>query len=536
MLQDLTLNEFLLPNIRSLQQNLGFGTTVEASHNGGSLTVTEFAKDLALGFLHQEMKELSGQNDTTIVERNGGFIFTTTDSSLKVGNAKKVGLKLEITTAGGVNTNNLLQFQVNDKITETIYVKDGMTVNLISTREKVDENHGWKISSIEFNGSKLSAKNLKGTVFYDRSRWLRFVKDARRSLKIAAGTFIRVDTESERKWLCATSDMIFDVSDDIFESDNGKDFGVYLVNEGNDSELKMKAVKIGESAPKNSRKIGRFHTLCADVGTINNAKVPVDMSTTLTNNDYYLCMPYRKEEDPDFYDFYNKKIQSVMSSATHYSTLNVTHPLSDFVAGDILPESIWCLSFKPDTLFEDAMCYNKYVHKANDVYLMSGNGLSTRSAYGATHAVNRIYYNMQEDLRLVGKIPLTDKEFNAAAIGSNEKTAISGAKDWTTVGGHVDTANRRMISFIGLEECCGYLWQILDEVSPSGGSGFSTTDGRGEFGQEYGTPYILVAGADWNNGASCGSRSRDSNRSRALSAVDRGARGSGRVSENCDEA
>lgn len=97
------------------------------------------------------------------------------------------------------------------------------------------------------------------------------------------------------------------------------------------------------------------------------------------------------------------------------------------------------------------------------------------------------------------------------AYNSNEGTAISGATDAGTTGGHVDTAGRRMISDIGMEDCCGFMWQWTYETCGAGGSGWtdtvynSTVDDR-KRGQTYGNLYRLLAGADWNDGSSCGSR------------------------------
>ena len=131
---------------------------------------------------------------------------------------------------------------------------------------------------------------------------------------------------------------------------------------------------------------------------------------------------------------------------------------------------------------------------------------------------------------MVGKRLLTDHEFTSAALGSNERTNITGSSDKTYVGGHVDTANRRMISAIGCEEMCGYLWQWLDEIAAAGGSGWnSNTDGHDSFGQNYGVPYVLLAGGAWARGASCGSRSRDADNGRARVYASHGGRGASRV-------
>lgn len=92
-------------------------------------------------------------------------------------------------------------------------------------------------------------------------------------------------------------------------------------------------------------------------------------------------------------------------------------------------------------------------------------------------------------------------------------------------GGHLDTANKRMISGYFVEECCGLIWQWLDECSANGGSNFSTYDGEGTRGQIYGSSYCLLAGGAWSHSSSGGSRCRIGADVRSGVTADFGARG-----------
>ena len=556
--KDLSLNSFLLPNIPSLRDDIGFGRTVDPNHNDGSLTITEFAKDLSIGFKYQELEDIFSDNTTTDVERNGGFNFTG-EGSLAIGKALRSGLKIEVTTSMD-NGENIFSFPVDADITEFIPIQPGMSVTIQSTKKEVETGkYGWRICSIELNGSKLSAKNTEGTIYYSKSRWLRFVKDEghnsdRKSLKVLAGTFIRLDTPTAHRWFCAAEDRIFDMSEFIHAGENGLDFGVYL--EEKDDELEFTAYPLSTTVSNPSKKIGRFHTLCNSAGSGLTAIVPgsVSYNNPTTDTQYtngnpinlnvgnkYLVMPYNKESDPDFYDLYNCEITNIEVDATAnpkaYSVLTVKHPLSFYTTGDILPESIWCLSFKPNSIYEDAMCYNKFSNTANDIYIMSGNGEESKSAYNEKPTVNRKIYNLQEDLRAVGKKPLGDMEFTAAALGSNENTKIYGSPDVTFfTGGHYDASGgtveangRRMISFIGLEECCGFFWQVLDEIVDRTSDNASQTDGKTgtNFGKEYGIPYILLGGGSWDNtAATFGARCRLSANLRSDARPHFGERGS----------
>ena len=338
-------------------------------------------------------------------------------------------------------------------------------------------------------------------------RWLRFDPNNKKGLIIKAGTHILKDDGTYQHY---DSDTAVDLTSDLGGS--GTDYFVYLANDG--------TISAGTSQPADTVKIGRFHTLCANVGTPNM----ILPSGGITASNPIMVKSYKQEEDPDFYAFYRKTISSVSGEVA-----TVPHPLSGFSAGDILPESVFCLTFHPDTLVEDAMVYDRDTDRVIDVYLQSGKGVNTRSAYNATHTVSRQPINHQEDMRAVGKKLLTDHEFTSAAIGSNEKTNITGSAGKTYVGGHVDTANRRMISAIGCEEMCGYLWQWLDEIAPTGGSGWNSYGDGDNYGQSYGMPYVLLAGGNWSHSSYCGSRSRYASAVRSIVDGGSGGRGSSRV-------
>lgn len=284
----------------------------------------------------------------------------------------------------------------------------------------------------------------------------------KKKLVIKAGTLVRLTTDTDTRFFRADSDQVIDVTtilDTGSTLQNGKDYYVYLVSSGA-ADVALK-VSLNSTYPtgytaNNSRKIGGFHTECANIGTISG------------------------------------------------------HPLSGWLAGDILPASVWCLSHRPYSNPE-GMVYISELNVWVDIYLQSGTGVNTKSAYGATVTDTRSWPDHADDMFKVGKTLLTSAEFSCAAEGSNQLTSIAGsaAPNPKTSGGHLDTASRRMVSNYGLEECCGFLWQWLDHPSANGGSGWSALPGNK--GQLCGTSYGMLAGGDWGGGPYCGSRSRVAN-------------------------
>jgi hypothetical protein len=141
-----------------------------------------------------------------------------------------------------------------------------------------------------------------------------------------------------------------------------------------------------------------------------------------------------------------------------------------------------------------------------------------------------------DDFAAVKKQLLRDSQFQTIAAGSNERTNISGTADPVTTGGHSDTSSRRMISNIGCEDCCGAIWQWLDEQSYqmagadlAAAQAWAYQDLTGSKGSLFkqGTygDVKLLAGAYWSGGATSGSRSRSANDYRWLANSGIGARG-----------
>jgi hypothetical protein len=224
----------------------------------------------------------------------------------------------------------------------------------------------------------------------------------------------------------------------------------------------------------NSRKIAGFHCLCVSVGTISG------------------------------------------------------HDLTGYIAGDILPRSVWDLFKKPVSAPEGMVLSKDGMWV--DIYLPSWNS-GLVSAYGGT-VVNGDFstgsapydfhwYNFVEEFHKVNKRLCWQSEFIGFATGSNQETNIYGSGAQPSAGGHLDTASRRMISDIGVEDCAGAFWQwSLDAAAEFTTTGWAVTDvpsqtgkvpldgaesiGRGQF---YKDPNRALLGGYWGSGSAGGSRS-----------------------------
>ena len=193
----------------------------------------------------------------------------------------------------------------------------------------------------------------------------------------------------------------------------------------------------------NSRKIGGFHCLCSDVGTIDG------------------------------------------------------HALNGYVLGDILPASLWDLRHRPKS-DPEGMVYIEGIDLWVDIYLASHIGATTSrklvSKYGgiiADGSSTPTYtdFDFIETFGKQNKRLLWQYEYECATQGSPQGVAILGATDPTTTGAHKATNNVRLISNFGLEDGVGVMWTWTADYFY-----YQTTCSRG------------LGGGYWASGASCGSR------------------------------
>lgn len=202
------------------------------------------------------------------------------------------------------------------------------------------------------------------------------------------------------------------------------------------------------------------------------------------------------------------------------------HPFKNHVAGDIhcgdgRSGSIWDLLHRPRGIAApEGLTWCEEISKWVMIYLASGTGVSTASVNGGTISDTRTWLDFIDDFGAIGCRMPTDREFQLFAAGSNEETNIAGSADPGTTGHHIDTAGRSMISNCGCLDCCGVVYQWLDEqsyrldglVDPTVDPGWSWFDLPGSRGSIYrqGTygDVKLLAGGSWFAGSLCGSQCR----------------------------
>lgn len=336
-----------------------------------------------------------------------------------------------------------------------------------------------EISNINLNIETISEQVMPDLNF-TKTDSLFITSGDKNSITLKAGTVIRLDVaEDDVRYLEVKEDTdynIYNIMDTGAGSlTAGQDYYLYVVkkdiaNEETSEIVKTVELKASSNSTypngytaSNSRKIGGFHTNCL---AITSANAP-----------------------------------------------QTGHALIGYNAGDIVPETVWCLSHRPIATPE-GMSYDDRLDLWVDCYNTGGSDGDLTSSFGATRTCNITYQALAERLGKAKKRFPTVDEFQILADGANQKTAVYGSAQPNpdTTGGHLDTAGKAMVTPKGVWETNGLQWQFARGVSGDGGSGFTTTDGSGAKGQTYGTARIVFAGGGWDDSSSCGSR--------ALSAAD----------------
>lgn len=299
---------------------------------------------------------------------------------------------------------------------------------------------------------------------------------------------VELDLSDESAWDSVATDYR------IAANRAGQDFRLYACKPASgrvpDFVVSANATAPAGYTTSTSRKIGMFHCECANVGTISG------------------------------------------------------HALTGYLAGDILPRSIQDLLHRPYGRFLPGFAWGgqtdfdslNYAPLWASIYPLSGTGASIASVYGAAATVSRNFHDFADDLKNIGARMMTDWEFAQLHSGQEEEVNIAGSANPTTVGGHLSTTGRRMVSNIGLEDMSGVWWTWLqNQQSYIAGAdyaaaiafGYENISGtRGShYGQgTYQAQAAVVAGGGCTYGAACGSRARNADARRSGSAAYIGCR------------
>ena len=305
--------------------------------------------------------------------------------------------------------------------------------------------------------------------------------ETRRSLRFKGNTFIKLITETDTRHFVLWNDLVINVEDYLDTGSaliNGKDYSIFLVPDG-EKNVAIK-ISLNKTAPVgydtvNTRRIGGFHTECADVGIVQDG---------------------------------NK--------------------MNNWLAGDIIPNSVWTLWHKPLIASPSGARYVPERDAWKTIYRQSGTLKNTVFEYGATLTRSRSAWDHELDLGLVGwEFPMSI-DFTISELGIVPLKAVAGKAEssCTKAGGWKNENNIRLTTSGGDESTCGGLWTILQEYGPCGGQGWNASGVNTITSpRQYGSIQRLMGGGAWDNSGCAGPSSRAGSHSALDTAADVGACG-----------
>ena len=227
-----------------------------------------------------------------------------------------------------------------------------------------------------------------------------------------------------------------------------------------------------------------------------------------------------------------------VTSEQVYSTTEV-HPFSGAVAGYIHPFSVWDLWHRP-VCCPEGFAYAPTLGIWASIYLMSKDATLNTWTTGTTASGSKYpndSFKMvsknggtildgtstpaldcldgEQQLHYQGMRLPTIAEFGDLARGAPQGVNIKGSADPVTTGGHLATNDKRIISYCGLEDIVGVLWQWSSESSYDASGSTTWTDNfnankRDVLGKYYfGAGKRARLGGRWSDGDYCGSRGLD---------------------------
>lgn len=299
----------------------------------------------------------------------------------------------------------------------------------------------------------------------DINRFIQFENtDDRRSLRFKKNTFIRLETENDVRHLTLWDDLVIKAEEYLDDGEtlqNGKDYSIFLVPDG-DTGIAIK-ISLNKTAPigfdtYNTRRIGGFHTECVNVGTISE-----------------------------------------------------NHPMNGWLAGDIIPSSVWTLWHRPIIASPSGAYYIESRDAWSTIYSQSGTMENTVFEYGGTTTRSRSAWDHEVDLGLTGWEFPTSIDFTMSELGVIPLKAVKGKAEssCTKAGGWVNENDIRMVNNYGGESCCGGLWIILQEYGPCGGSNWANSGVNTlTTPRQWGSINRLLGGGNWDDSGYAGPSSR----------------------------
>lgn len=523
---DLTLAELRLAGLTNFTPEFG---TKEA--DGVSVSTENVCKDFMLPFKFQRPVLVSETSDTGNIEATRTLVLTNSGIVLTLGRATFAGCKITVQT-GFSSGSAQVRYLTAANTYETVTLAAGNSVEIVSNSDLYFYKRLRINESIIINTNEHLIQNrrfLYPSVFpvVNRNKDTDFVVQnnelySKNSVYIRAGATLPPFFVQDVGLLQfhTESDIELDASycDDTcngFEA--GKDYFIYLIYSPQLFPYAKDNLgfKISLNDPDGISLYGNSDI--AGTGT-KPIKPYAEIDGVVLTADNCMCVG---------------GFHTVLVDCTALAAGAQVHPFADYTAAAVHPFSVWDLFHRPEGS-SVGMLYDPCINKWGSIYLLSERAFDktgTAATYGGTYPKNNIMLISAANKEFVtgqtaGRVfPClrgeqilsfqkqrfpTLQEFTAFTLGSPQGLAIKGAANPVTTGGHLASDNTQIISYCGMFDGVGVLWQWGQEngytVSSDWQTNYNTTHDRDVKGDAYNPQTRVILGGSWGYSSHCGSR------------------------------
>lgn len=523
---DLTLAALRLAGLTNFTPEFG---TKEA--DGVSVSTENVCKDIMLPFTFQRPVLVSETSDTGNIEATRTLVLTNSGIVLTLGRATFAGCKITVQT-GFTSGSAQVRYLTAANTYETVTLAAGNSVEIVSNSDLYFYKRLRINNSIIINTNEnliLNRRYLYPSVFpvVNRNKDTDFVVQnnqlySKNSVFIRAGAtlppfyvenvgLLQFHTESD-------IELDADYCDDTcngFEA--GKDYFIYLIYSPTlfPNAKDNLGFKISLNDPDGISLYGNSDIAGSGAKPI---KAYAEVDGAVLNEQNCMCIG---------------GFHTVLVDCTALAAGAQVHPFADYTAAAVHPFSVWDLFHRPEGS-SVGMLYDPCINKWGSIYLLSERAFDktgTAATYGGTYPKNNIMLISAANKEFVtgqtaGRVfPClrgeqilsfqkqrfpTLQEFTAFTFGSPQGLAIKGAANPVTTGGHLASDNTQIISYCGMFDGVGVLWQWGQEngytVSSDWQTNYNTTHDKDVKGDAYNPQTRVILGGNWGDSSHCGSR------------------------------
>ena len=520
---DLTLAQLRLAGLTNFTPEFG---TKEA--DGVSVSTENVCKDIMLPFTFQRPVLVNETSDTGNIEANRTLVLTNSNIILTLGRATFAGCKI-VVQAGFTSGSAEVKYLTAANTYGIVTLAAGNSVEIVSNSALYFYKRLLVNNSIVINTNEHNRRYLYPSVFplVNRNKETDFVVQnnalySKNTVYIRAGATLPlfyVEGVGLLQWHTESDVELGEGDLDDTELNGfvgGKDYFIYLIYSPTlfPNAPDNLGFKISLNDPDGISLYGDSDI--AGTGA-HPLKPYAEVDGVVLTEENCLCIG---------------GFHTVVCDCNALPTGAQIHPFTGYEAGAIHPFSVWDLFHRAEGT-NVGMLFNPTIQKWGGIYLSCERAhakTGTAATYGGTYPKNNVMLISAANKEFVTsstrgrsfhclrgeqimsfqhqRFPTT-QEFTAFTLGSPQGLAIKNESDPVTTGAHLASDNTQIISYCGMFDGVGVIWQWGNANCCTVNSGWDTnytTQDSDVKGDSFNKQMRVILGGGWGNSSRCGSR------------------------------